>query len=675
MDVRQAEKRIQQLHALLHHHNYRYYVLDDPEISDAEYDRLMRELIELETMYPQLLQPDSPSQRVGGQPAKGFRSVQHPAPMLSLENAFSRQDLLSFDSRIRRRFPEGLCYVVELKIDGLSVVLTYEDGSLVLGATRGDGLEGEDVTANLRTVRSIPLKLQGERIPDYLVVRGEVFMPRRAFEELNRSREANGEPLFANPRNAAAGSIRQLDPRVTASRRLDSFLYHVVQIENGPKIETHSEALDWLAKWGFHVNPHRASFATMDEVVAYCEAWTTRRHELEYDIDGMVIKVDHLDQQEQLGFTSKSPRWAIAYKFPAEQARTRIREIQIQVGRTGTLTPVAILDPVRLAGSTVSRASLHNEDYIEEKDIRIGDWVFIQKAGEIIPEVLGVDTTARQGNEREFRMPDRCPVCGAEAVRLPGEAARRCTGAACPAQVRENILHFVSRDAMDIDGLGPAVVDQLLDSGLIRDAGDLYRLTKDDLLTLERVGEKTADNLLNAIEQSKKRDLSRLIYALGIRHVGQRVARVLAARYISLDELIHAQEEELTAIDEIGPKIAASIRHYFQEEQTTRLLEKLRNAGVNFRRIEDGQGDDAANEFFQGRQVVITGSFKNWSRRELTELLERLGAHVTGSVSGKTNLLVAGESPGSKLQAARERNIPVLDEEQLLQHLKGRHTV
>lgn len=675
LDIRQAEKRIEELRRELHEHNYAYYVLDAPKISDAEYDRLMRELIELETAFPELIRPDSPSQRVGGEPSQAFESVRHPAPLLSLDNAFNRQELLAFANRIRRHIGDDLCYVVELKIDGLSVALTYEAGRFILGATRGDGQVGEDVTANLRTIRSIPLQLRGEQIPERLVVRGEVYMSRTAFASVNREKEARGEPLFANPRNAAAGSVRQLDPRVTASRSLGCFVYNIVAIEGGPEITEHEQALEWLERWGFAVNEHRRTFRDMEEAADYCESWNARRAELDYDIDGLVVKLNRLDQQEQLGHTSKSPRWAVAYKFPAEQARTRIVDIHVQVGRTGALTPVAILEPVVVAGSTVSRASLHNEDYIEEKDIRIGDRVIIQKAGDIIPEVLAVDIEARDGTERSFTMPATCPVCGAAAVRLPGEAARRCTGSACPAQIRENLLHFVSRDAMDIDGLGPALIDQLLHHEKITDAADLYSLRREDLLELERVGEKTAQNLLQAIDRSKQQDIARVLYALGIRHVGQRTARLLAEHFRSLDELRAADEEQLMQIDEIGPKVAASVVEFFQQEQNERLLEKLKAAGVNLQRLDDDEkAAEPGHDAFAGKNVVITGSLSAWSRKQLTDLLERLGARVTGSVTGKTDMLIVGESPGSKLEAARQRNIPIVDEARLQELLKGRTT-
>ncbi|HEX6990027.1 MAG TPA: NAD-dependent DNA ligase LigA, partial [Bacillota bacterium] len=553
----QAAGRIEELRRQIRYHDHRYYVLDDPEISDQAYDALMRELLELEAAYPDLVTPDSPSRRVGGRPAEGFAQVHHAVPMLSLGNVFDEGELRDFDQRVRAALGvDQIEYVCELKIDGLSIALRFEDGVYRTAATRGDGEVGEDVTANVRTIRSVPLRLlDGAPTPRRLEVRGEVYMPLGAFEQLNRQRAEHNEPLFANARNAAAGAVRQLNPEVTAARSLDAFFYSLAEVE-GAAPATHEEALDLLRRWGFKVNPHSRLCRGVDEVLAYCREWTGRRGELDYLVDGVVVKVNDLAAQRALGHTARTPRWAVAYKFPAERAETRVREIWVSVGRTGQLTPIAEFDPVVLAGTVVSRASLHNEDIVRAKDVRVGDRVVVQKAGDIIPEVVEVITAARTGAERPFVMPDRCPVCGAEVVRLEGEAAARCTNATgCPAQVREQIRHFASRSAMDIEGLGPAVIEALLGAGLIRDAADLYTLRREALLELERMGEKSADNLMRAIEASKERPLRRLIRALGIRYVGDRTADILARHFGSLERLAAADVETLTGLPEVGPKI------------------------------------------------------------------------------------------------------------------------
>lgn len=669
----EARARAGELRREIAHHDHRYYVLDDPVITDAEYDALVRELEGLEARHPALAADDSPTRRVGGQPLERFAQVRHPVPLLSLANVFNDDELFDFARRVAGLLPdEPVRYVVEPKYDGLSVALTYEDGRFVRGATRGDGEVGEDVTQNLRTIPTLPLAL-GDGAPARLTVRGEVIMPRRSFERVNRERAAAGEPLFANPRNAAAGSVRQLDPRVAARRGLDIYVYGVLDLEGaGPA--SHWEALDLLKGWGLQVNPHRRLCASIEEAAAHCAEFAARRWDLPYDVDGMVVKVNDLGQQERLGHTHKSPRWAVAYKFPAEQARTRIREIAVSVGRTGAVTPVAELEPVRLAGTTVSHASLHNEDYIRAKDVRVGDMVVVQKAGDIIPEVVRVDTEARTGDEAPFIMPDRCPACGAEVVRFPGEAASRCTGVACPAQARETIIHFASRRAMDIEGLGPALVEQLLASGLIQDAGDLYSLTAGQMAALERKGEKSAENLMRALEESLERPLHRLLFGLGIRFVGQRGAEVLAQHFPSVEALAAASHEELLAVPEVGEKTAESVEAFFRQDQTWRLLEKLRAAGVRLERpappgglAAGGQAPPAAPDpRFDGKTFVLTGTLAAMTREEAEAVIIARGGRPTGSVSKRTSYVVVGENPGSKYQKALDLGVPILTEEEFL---------
>lgn len=662
MDKDIISKQIEELRDRIRYHNYRYYVLDQPTITDEEYDALIRQLIELEELYPEFYSPDSPTQRVGGAPLQGFDTVVHSSPMLSLANAFSPGELMDFHRRVRNAVGEEVEYVVEFKIDGLSVSLVYENGSLVRGATRGDGQVGENITENLKTVRSIPLRLNK---PYSVEVRGEVFMPKSHFERLNRQRELEGQPTFANPRNAAAGSLRQLDPRVTASRHLDIFLFNLEHID-GQIMDNHYEAMEMMKEMGLKVNPFIYRTSSMEEVIELCQEWTNKRHDLPYDIDGLVIKVNSLAHRQRLGTTSKTPRWAIAFKFPAQQKETRLKDIEVKVGRTGVLTPTAILDPVQIAGSTVSRASLHNEDYIKDKDIRIGDQVIIQKAGDIIPEVVRVLKDRRTGDEKEFHMPQHCPVCGARAIRLEGEAAIRCTGNGCPAQQRRLIIHFASRDAMDIMGLGPAVIDQLLANDLISNAGDLYYLEYHQLINLERMGPKSANNLLKAIEQSKERQLERLIFGLGINLVGARAAHLIAERFEHMDRIIEAKEQDFLAIDEIGEKIAQSITAFFNEEQNLALIEKLRQAGVNFSqkyKISASQDNSSAQQW-EGKTFVLTGTLEGYTRSQAKALIEERGGRVTGSVSKKTDYVLAGENPGSKLDKAKELGITVIDEDQ-----------
>lgn len=667
LNLETARARVEELRREIEEHNYYYYVLDAPRISDAAYDALMRELEALEAQFPELVTPDSPTQRVGGQPLAAFGQVRHRVPLLSLGNAFAQGELRDFDRRVKQAVAGQVTYVVEPKIDGLSVAVTYEDGRFTVGATRGDGFVGEDVSQNLKTIVSLPLRLR--RPVPLLVARGEAYLPKEAFLRLNREREEAGEPLFANPRNAAAGSLRQLDPRVTASRPLRLFFYDILYLEGEDEPSSHEAVLTYLQELGLPVNPHRYVCHEMEEVISLCVAWEERRHELPYEIDGLVIKVNNRGQQRLLGSTSKSPRWAIAYKFPAEEAVTTVVDIIVRVGRTGVLTPTAVLQPVRLAGSTVSRATLHNEDYIKEKDVRLGDQVVIHKAGDVIPEVVRVLQEKRTGREKLYTMPHRCPECGSEAVRPPGEAARRCTGGlACPAQVREGIIHFASRDAMDIEHLGPAVVGQLLEAGFIKDAGDLYYLHEryDDLIKLERFGPQSAKNLLEAIERSKKNSLAQLIFALGIRHVGSRAARLLSEHFGSLERLMQAREAELVAIPEIGPKIAASVVEFFRQEVNRRVLAKLVRAGINTKEeITRGPAPLA------GKTFVLTGALSSLTRKEAQEFIERLGGRVASSVSRQTDYVVVGENPGSKYERAVALGINLLDEAAFKELLAG----
>ena len=662
-ELRATEERIRKLREEIEFHNYRYYVLDDPVVSDAEYDALMRELVELEAEHPELVTPDSPTQRVGAAPAEAFAPVVHRSPMMSLANVYSMEELRAFDARVRKALGgEPVEYVAELKIDGLAVSLVYEEGRFVRGATRGDGTTGEDVTHNLRTIRSIPMRLRLGP-PVSIDVRGEVYMIRREFHKLNEERRASGEPLFANPRNAAAGSLRQLDPKVTAARPLDVFVYGIGYMSGagGAAPETHLEALGLLKEAGFRTNPNTRLCRTIDEVVDYCAHWGERRDTLDYEIDGVVVKVNSLAQQERLGATARSPRWAVAYKFPARQATTKVRDIIVQVGRTGTLTPVAVLDPVELAGSTVSRATLHNEDIIRAKDIRIGDTVVVEKGGDVIPEVVKMVTERRTGAEREFRMPAKCPECGADVVRLEGEAASRCVGGmACPAQVREGILHFASRDAMDIEGMGPSLVAQLLDAGLVKTAADIYDLKLDDIARLERMGKKSAENLLSAIERSKSHPLHRLVFALGIRHVGERSARDLAEHFGTMDRLAAATYDELTRVPDVGPKVAESVLAFFREPRNRESLRRLADAGVNMKETE--KAAPSAESPLAGKTVVLTGTLERFTRKEAEEAVLARGGKVSSSVSRKTDYVVVGKDPGSKYDKARELGVTILDE-------------
>lgn len=661
MQFEDAQKRIEELRQRLNRYGYEYYVLDQPTVPDSEYDKLMQELIQLEEQFPKLRTANSPSQRVGGEVLEGFKKVEHEIPMLSLGNAFNGSDLRDFDRRVRQAVGDT-SYVCELKIDGLAVSLRYENGQFIQGSTRGDGTVGEDITTNLRTIRSIPLQLNEEVT---IEVRGEVFMPKKSFVKLNEEREENGEDLFANPRNAAAGSLRQLDPKVAASRNLDVFLYAIGE-NNVGNLERHSEGLDYLDQLGLKTNKERRICQTMDEVIQYIEEWQEKRPHLPYEIDGIVIKVDRYSQQETLGTTVKSPRWAIAYKFPAEEVITKLTDIELSVGRTGVVTPTAILEPVRVAGTTVQRASLHNEDLIKEKDIRIGDYVIIRKAGDIIPEVVRSIVEKRTGEEEPFSMPTHCPACGSELVRLEEEVALRCINPKCPAQIREGLIHFVSRNAMNIEGLGEKVITQLFDNHLVKDVADIYKLERDQLLQLERMGEKSVQNLLTAIETSKENSLERLLFGLGIRHVGAKAAKILAEHYGDIDSLMKAGEEDLQVIDEIGEKMANSIVTYFQAPEVEELINELKDSGVNV----TYKGPKTKNVVnlespVAGKTIVLTGKLEVLSRNEVKEKLELLGAKVTGSVSKKTDIVIAGSEAGSKLTKAQDLGIEIWNEEQL----------
>jgi len=654
-----AKFEIERLRTVLNQAGYEYYVMDNPTMSDYDYDHQLRRLEELEAAHPELVTPDSPTQRVGGQVQEGFQPVTHQVPLESLQDVFDPGELSEFDQRVRGAVPEAE-YDVEPKVDGLSVALEYVDGAFVRGATRGDGRVGEDVTANLKTIRAIPLKLP-EPVP-HLIVRGEVFMPRTVFARLNEDREQNGEALFANPRNAAAGSLRQLDPRIAAARQLSIIVFNVQYVE-GISFTTHTESLDWLERMRFKVIPHDTC-STIEQAGASIRSIGENRTAYPYDIDGAVVKVNSLQERSLLGSTAKFPRWAAAYKYPPEQKPSRVLDIVVQVGRTGVLTPRAVLEPVRLAGTTVQSASLHNQDYIAEKDIRVGDTVLVQKAGEIIPEVVGVVREKRPEGTQPYRLPERCPVCGAHVARDEDGAAIRCTGAECPAQLLRNLTHFASRDAMDIEGLGPAVVEGLVKAGLVRTPGDLYRLEAQSVAQLERMGQKSAENLIAAIEKSKSRDLSRLLFAFGIRQVGQKAAKVLAARFGTLDRLSQATVEELTAVDDIGEITARSLAEWLHSDQAEHLIASLKGAGVNMASQAQPVDDRLA-----GKTFVLTGTLEHFSRAEAGARIEALGGKVSSSVSRKTSYVVAGEEAGSKLDKANALGITVLSEAEFLQML------
>jgi len=666
--VQQARLSAEELRSQINSHDYLYYVRNAPEISDAEYDELMRRLRAIEGHYPELITPDSPTQRVSGQPVEAFGVVEHREPLLSLANAFNLEELKAWHRRASSLAEiEGSDMVVEPKIDGLAVALVYENGRFVQGATRGDGLRGENITENLRTVRSIPIQVRGGSAPARFEVRGEVYMSKTAFERLNNQRADLGEPLFANPRNAAAGSVRQLDPRVTASRRLDIWVYQLGWLEDGTRPDSHWETLHWLGDLGFRINPNIARYRHLEEIHRHYEEWVEKRHDLEYEIDGLVVKIDRLALQERLGYVGREPRWAVAYKFPPIQATTKLLKVDINVGRTGSLNPFAVLEPVQVGGVVVKQATLHNEDDVRRKDIRIGDTVIVQRAGDVIPQVVGPVTSKRTGRERRFVMPRRCPACGGEVVRPEGEAMSYCVNPSCPAQAFRWLTHFVSRGAMDVDGLGEQWAAVLLDRGLVEDPADVFFLTRDQLLELDRMGPVLADKIVANIEAAKERPLSRLLFALGIRHVGSEIAETLANEFGSLDAIAGAGREELEAIPAIGPKIAESVYSYFREERQRRVIEKLKRAGVNMEqeRAAPAEGPLA------GQMFVVTGTLASMARSQAEARLKALGASIGSSVTKKTTCLVVGEGPGSKLQKAQEYGTKVMDEQELLRLLES----
>jgi DNA ligase (NAD+) len=656
-----VKNEIEQLREKLRYHEYRYYVLDDPEISDAAFDRMMDRLKDLEAAHPELVTPDSPSQRVGGAPREGFQTVRHARPMLSLDNAFSYDALRDWDRRVREGSGrEKIEYIAEHKFDGLSISLQYEDGALARGVTRGDGTTGEDVTPNVKTIRSIPLRIEEAarkkaKLPAEFEVRGEILMPRKSFEAMNRQQDQSGGKIFANPRSAAAGSVRVLDPTITASRRLEFFAYYLL-VDGKVPYSKHSESLQVLKQFHFRASDDWKLYAGIEEVFAYCDAWDTKREKLPYEIDGVVIKVNSIPIQNELGFTAKAPRWAIAYKYPAQQESTVVNDIIVQVGRTGALTPVAILEPVQVGGVTVSRSTLHNMDEIDRLGLEIGDTVLIERAGEVIPHILKV---TKEGKHRKsFRMPKNCPECGSTIHKSDDEVAYRCVNAACPAKRKESLLHFAGRHAMNIDGLGDKIVDQLVDKGMVKDVADLYALKLNEVAALERMAEKSAQNLLDEIEASKKSSLARLIYALGIRFVGERTGQLLAEEFTSLDEFAAATEEKLVEVPEVGPKVAASIAEFFSEAANRQLIKKLYKAGVR----PTAEKREVKSQKFAGKTFVFTGGLANRSREDAGELVKQHGGKVSGSVSKKTDYVVVGADPGSKYDKAKELGIPVLTE-------------
>ncbi|MEW5888067.1 MAG: NAD-dependent DNA ligase LigA [Pseudomonadota bacterium] len=667
---RDLRARVQALREEIERHNYNYYVLDAPTIPDAEYDRLFRELQTLEAQHPELITPDSPTQRVGAPPLPEFRQVTHRVPMLSLANAFDDEDVAAFDRRVREGLGQDrIDYAVEPKFDGLAISLTYEDGRFVLGATRGDGYTGEDVTANLRTVRSIPLRLRTRHAPRRVEVRGEVLMMKKDFERLNAAQREAGDKEFANPRNAAAGSLRQLDSRITARRPLRFFAYTMAGADGFALPPTQAQLLDTLAQWGLPVSPERRVVRGLDGLLDYYRGMAARREALPYEIDGVVYKVNRLDYQDRLGFVSRAPRFAVAHKFPAQEALTELVAIDVQVGRTGALTPVARLKPVFVGGVTVTNATLHNEDEIRRKDVRIGDTVIVRRAGDVIPEVVAVVPERRTGKEQPFVMPTRCPVCGSHVERPADEAVARCTGGlVCPAQRKQALLHFASRRAMDIEGLGDKLVEQLVDHHLVHNPADLYKLGPAVLAGLERMGEKSAGNLLAAIEQSKKTTLARFIYALGIRNVGEATARDLARHFGGMDALMNADEQALLEVPDVGPVVAASIHEFFREPHNREVIEQLRAAGVHWQESEPAA---RARGRLAGKTFVLTGTLPSLSREQATALIEAEGGKVSGSVSRKTDYVVAGADPGSKLAKANELGVTIVDEEGLMRLLKG----
>lgn len=656
------QNRVNELHDLLNQYSYEYYVKDNPSVPDSEYDKLLRELIDIEHAHPELKTDDSPTVRVGGEAQSSFEKVNHETPMLSLGNAFNEEELRRFDERIREHIGK-VEYMCELKIDGLAVSLKYEDGRFVQGLTRGDGTTGEDITENLRTIHAIPLKIKE---PLNVEVRGEAYMPRRSFMRLNDEREKNEEQPFANPRNAAAGSLRQLDPKLAAKRKLSVFLYSVNDFTDF-SATTQSDALDELDRLGFKTNHERARVEDIEGVLEYIKKWTKQREQLSYDIDGIVIKVNDLDQQDEMGFTQKSPRWAIAYKFPAEEVVTELKDIELSIGRTGVVTPTAILEPIRVAGTTVSRASLHNEDLIKERDIRIGDSVIVKKAGDIIPEVVRSIIDRRPNDAKPYRMPTHCPSCGHELVRIEGEVALRCINPKCQAQLVEGLIHFVSRQAMNIDGLGNKIIQQLYHHQLIKDVGDIFYLTKEDLLPLERMGTKKVENLLSAIEHAKQNSLEHLLFGLGIRHLGAKASQILAEKFETMDRLLKVTEEELIAIHDIGDKLAQSVVTYLDNEDIKALIEKLKDKNVNMTYKGVKSSEIEGHPEFQNKTIVLTGKLQQMTRKEATTWLEMQGAKVTSSVTKSTDLVIAGEDAGSKLSKAEQFGTEIWSESQFIE--------
>jgi len=654
MNKKEAKKEIKRLREEINYHNYKYYVENNPVISDYEFDQLLKKLEQLESEFPDLVTPDSPTQRVGGEPLDSFTNVEHKVPMLSLDNTYSYDELQEFDERVKKNVGE-IEYIVEPKIDGVGVALLYENGILVRGATRGDGVKGDDITLNLKTIRSIPLRLRGNKLKN-VEVRGEVYMPIDGFKKLNREQEKKGEPVFANPRNAAAGSMRQLDPRIAESRPLDLFVYFISYSDID--FSTHDAALDAVREAGFRTNPLIKKVKSIDGVVEYCKDLEKKRDTLDYEIDGAVIKVNSVSQQRTLGETSKHPRWMISYKFTAKQATTRLKDIAIQVGRTGALTPVAVLEPVKVGGVTVSRATLHNFDEVRRKDIRVGDWVLVERSGDVIPQVVKSIRGKRTGKEKRKTVPRKCPACGSDIVRKEDEVAVRCPNRCCPARLKWRMKYYASRDAMDIDHLGESTIDKLLEEGLIDNIADLYFLKKEDILTLEGFKEKSAQNLIDSIEKSKKQDLSRLIYGLGIRHVGKYAAQLLASRYNSIDELAKASTEELREIDSLGDKSAEAIATFFATDENIKLIERLKDIGVKTKEVRK------ENLPLQGKKIVFTGGLTTLTRPEASDLVKQKGGIVASSVSKDIDYVVVGDKPGSKYEKAKKLGVTIIDEEE-----------
>jgi len=655
-------KEIEKLRNQIERHDKLYYIESKPEITDREYDQLMKKLEKLEKEHPELITPDSPTQRVSGEPIKSFKSVKHLSTMLSMDNTYSADEIREFDKRIRKNLGVNqIEYVVELKIDGASVSLLYKKGKLMQGSTRGDGITGDDVTHNLKTIKSIPLSMHktAGKLPSLMEVRGEVYMSHKTFEQLNKRAKEKGENLFANPRNATAGTLKLLDPKIVAKRHLDIFIFSIGHFE-GIKLETQHETLEFLKKCGFKVSPHIKKFSDIKSVIEYCNKWEKKKTSLDYDIDGMVLKIDSFKDQKELGATTKAPRWMISYKFPAERKSTKLKNIIVQVGRTGTLTPVAVLKPLRVSGSTVSRSTLHNFDEIKRLDVKIGDTVLIEKSGEIIPKVVKVLKEKRTGKEKKFHMPTKCPVCGSKVINDPGEVALRCDNISCPAQLKESIKHFASRNAMDIEGMGVAIVEQLVDKKLIEDFGDIYYLKIDRIENLERLAHKSAENLITAIEKSKSNDLSRLIFALGIRHVGVHAAWILTQRFGSIDNIAKQAAEDLTKVREIGKVMAESIENFFKNKHNLKVLKKLKDAGVKMSHAKKYHGGSK----LEGKTIVVTGTLTTYSRGEIESLIREQGGNPASSVSKNTDFVIAGDSPGSKLDKAKNLGVKVIDEKE-----------